>query len=377
MPFHEYLYLFLFTLAAVGAQISLIVALYHFTSPLQSAITLLPRNLLLIIWATLGRGGLVLRSNWLQMVVVLAGGTVATLATDDELSSCVERVATRVGVRKGESWAKDQHLPSASPHEHSVRSPPSRKLILLPFLPLLIYFFQSSSTTTSLAAACSYLPTNVRSTLCHTFTAPTSRTVDLVVAYYDEDLALARHHIQNMRERAFVRERNSRVLIYNKGPRSEEELREKMELRSGDEVIPLDNYGREGATYLKVSSYFPANPPSHPSALVANPRTRAAPSSPQHILLHYNSSIAALATALDPYSALTFDASPSQEGLHRSRVLADHTYFLQPHLAWEGVASPRIDLVGPDTGFAHFGPMMRNVSGIARFGTCAKGKTPS
>ncbi|ORY87517.1 hypothetical protein BCR35DRAFT_289617 [Leucosporidium creatinivorum] len=334
MPFHEYIYLALYHVSTLGAQISLLVALYHLASPLQAAITLLPRNLILLLWATFGRGGLVLRSNWLQMAVILAGGTVATLATDDDLSESVLQVSSRVGLSKKEGWNKE-HLPSAHDYSNAPRNHPSRKLVGLAFLPLLFYFVQSPSTTTSLAAACSYLPTNVRSTLCHTFTAPTSRSVDLVIAYYNEDLAAAKHHIQAMRERPFIRERQNRVLIYNKGPRSEEELREKIELKSSDEVIPLPNYGREGATYLK------------------------------HILLHYNSSIAALASALDP-SSLTLPSGldePTQEGLHRSRVLADHTFFLQPHLAWDWIANPRIDLVGPDTGFAHFGPMMKNNCG--------------
>lgn len=354
IPFREYIDLFIFHLSALGAQVSLLVALYHLACPLQAAITLLPRNLLLLLWATFGRGGLVLRSNWLQMVVILAGGTIATVATDDELSETVQQVSTRVGLSKGDGWNKE-HLPSAHDYSNAPRKHPSRKLIGLAFLPLLFYFVQSPSTTTSLAAACSYLPTNVRSTLCHTFTAPTSRSVDLVIAYYDEDLAAAKHHIQAMRERPFIRARESRVLIYNKGPRSEDELREKMELKSSDEVIPLPNFGREGATYLKVSSCVGDSP-----LLISLTFSRA----PQHILLHYNSSIAALASALDP-SSFTLPSgldAPSQEGLHRSRVLADHTFFLQPHLAWDWIANPRIDLVGPDTGFAHFGPMMRNVS---------------
>lgn len=253
MPRHEYLDLFIFHLSTLGAQISLLVALYHFPSPLQVAITLLPRNLILLLCATFGRGGLVLRSNWLQMVVILAGGTIASVATDDELSTSARQVGSRLGFSKGDKWSRE-HSSSAHDYSGAPRKHPSRKMVGLAFLPLLFYFVQSPSTTTSLAAACSYLPPNVRSTLCHTFTAPTSRSVDLVIAYYDEGLAAAKHHIQAMRERPFIRERESRVLIYNKGPRSEEELREKLELKSSDEVIPLPNYGREGATYLKVSS---------------------------------------------------------------------------------------------------------------------------
>ena len=44
-------------------------------------------------------------------------------------------------------------------------------------------------------------------------------------------------------------------------------------------------------------------------------------------------------------------------------AFADHTFFLQPHFAWERVAQPRIDHVEADTGFAQFGAMMVNWCG--------------
>lgn len=36
--------------------------------------------------------------------------------------------------------------------------------------------------------------------------------------------------------------------------------------------------------------------------------------------------------------------------------LADHTLFLQPHLAWHWLLLPRVETVRPDTGFLSFGP---------------------
>jgi hypothetical protein len=79
----------------------------------------------------------------------------------------------------------------------------------------------------------------------------------------------------------------------------------------------------------------------------------------QHILLHYNASMNAFASLAS--------SPPPTRGSLGSRVLADHTFFLQPHLAWDWIARPRINLVGPDTGFAHFGPMLRNVRQFASF----------
>lgn len=77
---------------------------------------------------------------------------------------------------------------------------------------------------------------------------------------------------------------------------------------------------------------------------------------PQHILLHYNASISALALAVTD-----LDLAPTHESVSQSRVLADHTIMLQPHMAWSGIADRRLDLAGPETGFLHLGPMMVNV----------------
>lgn len=246
---HEYHALALYTIATLASQLSLLFALYHLASPLYAAITLLPRNLILILLATLGRGGLVLRNNWLQMVVILAGGSYATVATDDDLSASIRDLARRP--RQGQTgWESEQH--------HSSRdSTPKhlpRKAVLLPFLPVLVYLLQSPSATASLVSACSYLPVNVRGTLCHTTTSPVSRTIDLVISYHNENLTLPREHIQALKMRPFIRERETRVIVYNKGPKTESEIREGMDLRRSDDVVNLPNYGREGATYLRVSS---------------------------------------------------------------------------------------------------------------------------
>jgi hypothetical protein len=157
-------------------------------------------------------------------------------------------------------------------------------------------------------------------------TAPASRTVDIVIAYYNEDLANTQAHMQNVRSRRFIQARQNRVLIYNKGSRTEHEIRRGLKLKRSDEVIPLPNVGREGQTYLA------------------------------HILLHYNASISALADAFGDNS------SPTPESVAQSRVLADHTIMLQPHMAWEEIANPRLDLLSPDTGFLHLGPLLVNVS---------------
>ncbi len=71
----------------------------------------------------------------------------------------------------------------------------------------------------------------------------------------------------------------------------------------------------------------------------------------QHILSHYNSTLSNL---LSP--ARVFSHTPSTS-------FASHTYFLQPHLAWQWLARPRLQLVTAQTGFAHFGPYARSACG--------------
>lgn len=51
----------------------------------------------------------------------------------------------------------------------------------------------------------------------------------------------------------FMREREVRVIVYEKGESTPEELFEGLMLdsRRGDEVHKLENWGREGSTYLR------------------------------------------------------------------------------------------------------------------------------
>lgn len=65
-------------------------------------------------------------------------------------------------------------------------------------------------------------------------------------------------HVSYMRNLVFVRERKYRIIVYNKGSGDEkgstnEVIKQKLRLKDGDKVIELENFGREGATYLKVS----------------------------------------------------------------------------------------------------------------------------
>lgn len=291
----------------------------------------------------------------MQVVCVYVCGVLAMAWVDPEVSESVRgsgRLAQRIRKHSiEEGFSALQYSPPTSPR----LVPPSPRsntpssdasipwtLAALPFLPLLAYLIMSTSVSTSIGSACAYLPINVASSLCYSISpAASSKTVDLVFSYHEEDLVKFKRHIDNIRWTDFIAKRQSRVLVYNKGSKSELVLRKELELRKSDEVVKLENVGREGATYLRVSS-FPSSTHAIADSLV------------QHILAHYNSSIDALASALSP----SLDR-PS----HTTTVLADHTYFLQPHLAWNWVAENRLKEIASETGFANFGPYIVNHCG--------------
>lgn len=66
-----------------------------------------------------------------------------------------------------------------------------------------------------------------------------------VVSLYNEDLKSMADTVNQVTDRL---RGSRRVIIYTKAERNETELREMYQ--TADEVIPLDNIGREGETYL-------------------------------------------------------------------------------------------------------------------------------
>lgn len=70
----------------------------------------------------------------------------------------------------------------------------------------------------------------------------------------------------------------------------------------------------------------------------------------QHILRLYNNTLLSL--------------SPLSPPTKRHEILATHTFFLQPHLAWAEISQPRLQLIEGRTGFFHFGPLMKSNCGL-------------
>lgn len=368
----------LFTLISTGAaQIALLFALHLFSFPLTATATLFGRNFLLLCLSSVGEKGYPIRDNWLQVLFVYSIGTAANAWADSEVSSAVRGISSQRDTGSsatsgysllngnGSASPGNGHLASPSlsnPVSPSLRpsTPPSlgnRKssndktpqsassfassplfssspfFALVPFIPLLLHLLQPpASDIPPLQHACSLLPYSLRTAICPTTALPgdlSSNTIDIVISYYDEPFPSVRDHLNGVRALNFVKEREERVIIYNKGPLSTDEIRKGMELQEQDEIVPLENFGREGETYLK------------------------------HILLLYNNTVSA-----QPYPLSATEPALARATAHlRRKTLAAHTFFLQPHLAWDFIARPRMDLIGPDTGFIHLGPLVEGDCG--------------
>lgn len=125
--------------------------------------------------------------------------------------------------------------------------------------------------------------------------------------------------------------KRARVIIYHKGDGPEDEL-----LKLADEVVRLKNVGREGATYL-----VRPNSASCLTRRFCTPLRTTRLDAPRadlqnHIVRHY----------------------PSGE-----TDFATHTFFLQPHVAWDWCFKPRLPTLTPETGFMSLGPYLNMTRG--------------
>ena len=333
------------------SQILLVGSIHLFEAIISPLALVLPRNMFLLWTSTLGRHGLPLRNNWAQMIFVLPLATIGWFVTDTEFAGAWRMLTATTNwghqrLRPYNSLPLSESAPSSpsaaiTPKEYTVtRAVMSPFLALLPLLPLAVYLLQFSAGASSLSTACALLPAGVRSSLCAPkswgstmYASPAElvdlastldrNTVDLVFSYYNEDMDDFKNHVDNIRKVTLVAESETRVFVYNKGSTAADKLRTKLRLTDADAVVDLPNLGREGATYL------------------------------EHILAHYNDTASVLAGTIAGLA--TTHESP--------KTFADHTFFLQPHLAWHWIAQPRLNRVGTDTGFAHLGPMMKNWCG--------------
>ncbi|GAA5862430.1 hypothetical protein JCM3774_002514 [Rhodotorula dairenensis] len=358
----------LLLLVGVITKAVLYMALCASSTVLTPVLTVFPRNLLLLGTSSTSGLDLAYRQRLTQLALMYFAGTCGALwfakesrailppsggskrgpTDNDKLDMAMDDMTVDPSFSDSGPLAATRGFRRGSPSQ-SDNPPSSSTLGLVSVVPLLLLALvpplaalspqdaslggggRNFSPSSSLYSSCQSLPRAVRPFVCPLFRPPlSSQTVDIVIAYYDEEVGQTERDIDEIRSSPYVASRQHRVVVYNKGPHSAEFLREKLALAPADEIVPLPNLGREGATYLS------------------------------HILLHYNDTLASLApnslTDPPPVPAehLTLPASHL-----RQRTLADMTYFLQGRLAWHHVLRPRLKQVEPETGFVNFGPNVK------------------
>ncbi|GAA5903413.1 hypothetical protein JCM8208_001913 [Rhodotorula glutinis] len=163
-----------------------------------------------------------------------------------------------------------------------------------------------------------------------------SPTLDIVIAHHSRPPSAVAHHLAAVQLAPHVRKSRVRIYLYEKGDWTDQELWRGL---SGvmdprrDEVVRLPNVGREGGTYL------------------------------EHVVRHYNASLSSSSPrGGGPWSSRA--ARVGRGGEERVRPFADTTLFLQDHLAWPGVAGPRLrHTLSSRTGFLSLGPYLSNLCG--------------
>lgn len=271
------------------------------SSALTPVLTVFPRNLGLLATSSTDGLDLAYRQRLTQLGLVYLAGICGALwlAKESRASPAIgcawERSPTEDGKFgtalddlgadtsfESPPMVRGSHRSSPSPSDNP--PPPSWPLGLISVVPFLLSALvpplsalsqQDSSTlfatggegfsaSSSLYAHCRTLPWSVQPYVCPLFRPPaSSQTVDIVIAYYDEEVSQTERDIYEIRRSPHVASKQHRVVLYNKGPHSTEYLREKLALAPADEIVPLPNLGREGATYLSVSSLlvrFPSSP---------------------------------------------------------------------------------------------------------------------
>lgn len=175
---------------------------------------------------------------------------------------------------------------------------------------------QLPSTTKRCLAAIAVLPL-LLSALYHQLPLPAKRhiavqssaeTVDVVISTFNEPAENIRAHVDKLKSYWWVGGNEPRVILYLKGNISHADPEAYRKAAGADLAIMLENKGREAGTFLT------------------------------HIVNNYNASL-------------------RNTGYRAG--FADHTLFMQHHLAWDWIARERMWLFKRNTGYLHFAPYVK------------------
>lgn len=348
------IFIILHTLISTITVVSLVIALHESTEPFRTARLIVPRNLLIVAIARLLGNYDTTKSPILCALALatllqgLISDEVSTISRDGDASPWRQRsnsgapTMTRrfsISSPRTDTPTSPRHvlLPSSPRAAHPPTLSPRKTLSpLIAFLPFLLLLLQSflpysypTLDTTSLLP--SYIANRIglHSHVSLPYTIP---TLDIVFSYYNEDLLTFSSYVDRVKRYGFVRKMKTRLVVYAK--EVDEEVRRRRDLENlpeVDEVVYLENVGREGGTYLThIVREFGEE----------GERTR----------------IADLTLFLQHRESFSLRTIVCITTLTRYRYLAD--------LAWNWLAEPRFDYV--DTGrtaFIALGPYLKSDCG--------------
>jgi hypothetical protein len=259
----------------------------------------------------------------------------------------------------GEHYNKQQPLPIVRPEVTTEPSKVSRRLLaLVSFVPLALYLCRSAFPIASTATSSMDTDLGLPS-FPHLRGQGIDASLDIVIAHYDESAEGVLKMLQPLLKLPIVQRRHVRTILYHKG--KDRELGEKVASAiQADQIVFLPNTGREGGTYLQhiLRNYNDSFPSAHAGSegLVFHRRGR--------FWKHFSSSEATVTFskgADDAVSTAIREAAGDYGGGGSWRPVgfADHTIFLQSHLAWHWIAEPRMSIFEDQSGYVSLAPYVR------------------
>ncbi|KAK9894747.1 hypothetical protein P389DRAFT_173903 [Cystobasidium minutum MCA 4210] len=300
LPYKWHLYFISHVVTSLLNQISTLIAVNAFSSPVSIALLTVPKGLLV----TLANGGILQgheRASHSIFVTFCISSLIIAFATPEIRNRLNGSRHQQAGPLPNHS-GKSEHESASSAVYVSPKA--IRYLSIASFAPMLYWFISQVAT--------SPINLNERVETLRFYTH--SPTVDIVISYFDEELPSVHHFIDSLRYYPWIKNRDPRIIIYSKTPPENITYTdaEFLAATGADQVYHMVNRGREAGAYIR------------------------------HIINNYNASI-------DPRSAQTY----------RPAGLADHTLFMQPHLAWDWIARERLWLFQSNTGYLHFAPYLK------------------
>jgi hypothetical protein len=356
-----------------------IVQVLESLSALQAGLLFVPRALLLAFQAKGAHGSLELGLAYALGSAYIAYKVCDLPPWDDStLAQYVWRQqSSDISSSKSETVQQqdDKSISTCAPHAEA--SEPSRwslrLLALVSFVPLFLYISRSAFPSTTIPSVDSDAA-SLHSSFPYLRGEGSDASLDIIISHYDEPVEGILEMLQPVRELPIVQRRHVRTILYHKG--EDRELGERVAAAiQADQTVFLPNVGREGGTYLQhilrtYNESFPSTNPDHEGdggGVLVHRRGRlwkqvASPSSSSSSSLSYppaHDGAVPASTSTGSSSSSSSSSTTSSRDTWRPLGFADHTMFLQSHLAWHWIAQPRMTIFEDRSGYISLAPYVR------------------